>query len=212
MSHREPTVLEQLQELGAATQQREPYWLTLTGRTLHHVTVSPPLLVQLYEALEPSGNREGGSNTPGSRPTARVDAIDTANLIDTQAREWLGRLDLDPALPALRKTVGERRAIAEAKASRLLRLGGWVVTERDLAADVRVWWVQARITTGWDEPAWQPANSCPACGERGGLRVRLAEKLASCRECHALWDHHTLGLLADHVRAENDETEEASAL
>jgi hypothetical protein len=66
--------------------------------------------------------------------------------------------------------------------------------------------MQARIVTGWDSPAWSPDNTCPQCGERGTLKVRLAEHIAMCKNdaCRATWDETTIGLLADHIRAESE--------
>lgn len=92
--------------------------------------------------------------------------------------------------------------------------GMWVMRKRTqvtccaqhaIERDVRRWWTQARIVSGWDSAAWRPANTCPACEQRGGLRVRLAAEAALCIECRETWDSTTIGLLAEHIRAENFE-------
>lgn len=81
------------------------------------------------------------------------------------------------------------------------------VTRRAIERDVRRWWTQARIVTGWDAPAWTPDNTCPQCGERGTLKVRLADRIGMCTNdpCRVTWDEQTIGLLADHIRRESDE-------
>jgi hypothetical protein len=75
----------------------------------------------------------------------------------------------------------------------------------DVERDIRRWWTQARIVTGWDSPAWRPDNTCPLCGVRGGLRVKLADQSGFCTECGETWTPETIALLADHIRSENAE-------
>ena len=72
---------------------------------------------------------------------------------------------------------------------------------------VRSWWVQARILTQWDAPAYRPQGApCPGCWETGSLRIRFDDELATCIECHAVWDrtgdpeHGSLDLLGQHVK------------
>ncbi|MGH4002205.1 MAG: hypothetical protein ACRDTJ_32590 [Pseudonocardiaceae bacterium] len=85
------------------------------------------------------------------------------------------------------------------------RKGVKCCTQHSIEHDVRRWWTQARIVSGWDSAAWRPANTCPACEQRGGLRVRLAAEAAVCIECRETWDRLTIGLLAEHIRTENFE-------
>lgn len=205
----------------------------------YHRTVEPPLMVQLYESVAPSSSAEAGTARPAaSRPAARLDAIDAANRIDTQVDAWLNRLDVtavrvDRDRPAgeplteaelkLQDSIGRLRHLASLGPS--LEFCGWPVPKRDpetkrvvccasheLEADITRWWTWARVVTGWDTPAWQPDNTCPLCGTRGTLRVRLDQQRATCVNdaCRETWDESNIGLLANHVLAENNETEEAS--
>ncbi|GAA5154739.1 hypothetical protein GCM10023340_38780 [Nocardioides marinquilinus] len=84
------------------------------------------------------------------------------------------------------------------------------VQRRAIEHDVRRWWIAARIVTGWDAPAWIPDNTCPACTERGTLRVRLADRIGVCTNdaCRTVWDEATIGLLADHIRFESEDEHE----
>jgi hypothetical protein len=120
--------------------------------------------------------------------------------IEHQAAEWLGLLD-DQVRAWTTRGMGLDRL--------LQRIGGLhagltdLTLRRDLERDVRRWWAQARVVTGWDSPAWRPDNSCPMCAEHGTLRVRLAEKVGLCTECRETWDETNIGLLADHIREES---------
>lgn len=69
--------------------------------------------------------------------------------------------------------------------------------------DVRRWWHQARIITGWDTAAYRPYNTCPVCDQRGGLRINLAMHAGLCIECRSVWGADEIGLLAEHIRTEN---------
>lgn len=194
-------LVDMVRELCEPTQHREPYYVVLTGKTLYHATFAPPLMLQLFDAVEPSSSTEGGSGVAriaASRPAARIDAIDTAFRIQIDAARWLRKLGLDD--------------VTGDALDHIRRLHPHALTESELARDVRRWWTWARIVTGWDLPAWQPDNTCPLCGVRGTLRVRLVEKLATCinDNCRETWDEVTIGLLADHIRSENHEDEEAS--
>jgi hypothetical protein len=166
--------------------------------TRRHATTAPALLDQLWANDVPSTAAEEGPRAGySSKPAARLDALDTAARIDLEVARWITDLGEDPALDtkaALRQLHGLLQS-AEEPAQREIRL------------DVRRWWIRARIVTGWDSPAWTPDNTCPQCGERGTLRVRLADHVAACVEdvCRATWDESTIGLLADHIRAESEE-------
>jgi Zn-finger nucleic acid-binding protein len=51
--------------------------------------------------------------------------------------------------------------------------------------------------------------ACPVCDVRRSLRVNLSLQTALCVECREVWDSTTIGLLAEHIRAENMEDEDA---
>lgn len=202
----------------------------------YHRTNEPPLLEQLWASAAQSGSTEAGVTRPASsRPTARLDAIDTAVRIDSQVDVWLNKLNSTPPVPRRTGTPAtETEVRLNESVSRLRHLAslgpsidycGRVKPERDrkpkqviccdahrLEADITRWWTWARVVTGWDTPAWQPANTCPLCGIRGTLRVRLDEQRATCINdaCRETWDSFTIGLLAAHIRTENNDTEEAS--
>ena len=177
MTTRRPDTLTMIHELTQPTQNRELYHRKHKPR--YHTTHNPPLLAQLDESAMPSNNRiDGAGSIAGSRPAANVDAIDTARRIARDATNWLTHY------------------------SPLIING-----DTDLSRDIQRWWTWARITTGWDQPAFQPHNTCPHCGVLGTIRIRLHEHLATCTNdtCRATWDHDTIGILAQHIRTENGE-------
>lgn len=163
-----------------------------------HTTTAPSLLEQLWANDTPSATAEEGPRAGyASRPAARLDALDTAVRIDLEASAWVRHLGQDDPL--------DTRDV-------LRRLHGLAMSvdyevRREIEHDVRRWWIRARIVTGWDSPAWTPDNTCPVCSERGTLRVRLADCIATCTNdsCRVIWDRETIGLLADHIRAESAE-------
>jgi hypothetical protein len=161
-----------------------------------HVTKVPPLLDQLWDA--PSNAAETGTSRGfASRPAARLDALDAAARIDIQAARWVTDLGEQPRGLSTSDTIRQLHGLTPSAD---------LEQRRAIEHDVRSWWLQARIVTGWDSPAWSPANTCPQCGERGSLKIRLAEHIAMCGNdgCHATWDEATIGLLADHIRAESE--------
>lgn len=193
-------LVDMVGELCERTHHREPYFLTLTGPTLHHSTIAPPLILQLLDAVEPSSSAESGSGVArvaASRPAAAIDAIDTAVRIEADAARWHRMLRNDDA--------GETVDLVR-------RLLPFALTDHQIAKDIKRWWTWARVATGWDRPAWQPDNTCPLCGVRGTLRVRVVEQLATCTNdtCRETWDSENIGLLAEHIKSENHETEEVN--
>lgn len=82
---------------------------------------------------------------------------------------------------------------------------GWCCTWHAVEHDVRRWWTQARIVTGWDRAAWCPDNTCPACGVRRSLRIRLEDRIGVCVECRETWPPDSYQVLAEHIRSESDE-------
>lgn len=153
-----------------------------------HITTNPALLDQLERAVQAGGVGDDGQRGYTSKPTARLDALDTLIRIDYEARDTLTALGGDSNADT--KTVIRRIAATDPGNPHIKR-----------------WWTWARVITGWDLPAWSPDNTCPACATRGTLRIRLIEHIASCinDQCRAIWDHTTIGLLADHIRSENDD-------
>lgn len=166
-----------------------------TWVTQRHRTTNPSLLEQLWSTVVASNSTESGVRAFASKPAARIDSIDVANDIDREAFDWLTRLGRRP--DSMTDTIAAVRLIGALARSQDDQM------QRDILHDVRSWWIRARVLTGWDSPAWRPDNTCPLCGAKGGLRVRLEARTATCVECREAWDAGSIGLLADHIRAEN---------
>lgn len=230
---------EMVRQLTLTHTHREPYikdrelpdrpgtWVPDGER--NHVSDVPALVVQLL-AEEPPGITNSGDlagTGATSRPTARIEALDTVMLIDDEAGQWILRLggrvprdEVDPVTLLTRVGVGTLRRLrrlhglypsamaCDRPKHRKHDIDGWCCDRGHLEYDVRRWWHQARIIVGWDMAAWVPNNTCPVCDERRKLRIRLDSAL--CVECRTLWTEDQLGLLAEHIRAENaDEGEPA---
>lgn len=178
----------------------EPYIRdgALTIRT--HRTRVPPLITQLWAGIthtSESGTRPGYA----SKPTARLDAIDTAVRIDREASRWVR--DLGHPDPV--DLEGQPGTGAIACVRLLASLAPTHPHSRAaITTDVRRWWTMARVTTGWDAPAWRPRITCPACKQRGTIAIRLLAELATCTHCGATWNHDTIGILAAVVRHESE--------
>lgn len=205
--------IDMITELVDRHRHREHYTLDghVNGYRLgrDHVVEAPPLLAQLEQATPTSagGETEGGGGFK-SQPAAHLESVDTLIQVDKEASRYVREHGDDDAGMSTRECV---RRVGALMASmdrchrhRGLRTAGriaccqWHAVEHD----VRRWWAQARIVAGWDSPAWRPDATCPLCGERGGLRVRLSAKAGICTECRETWDPSSIGLLADHIRAE----------
>lgn len=189
------TLHDYIHELTDVHTHREHY-VTRRGATWYgndHVTRVPPLLVQLQYAQRSTTGEAATSTGYQSRPAAALESLDVLRSIDQSAAEWVRRLgDDDPG-----STVGCVKRVGGLEPSTDPR------ARRDILHDVRQWWTQARVTTGWDSPPWRPDNTCPACGERGALRVNLQIQGGMCVGCRATWDRETIGILADHIRVES---------
>lgn len=194
-----------------------------TRWTLRHGVQAPALVQQLVHA-SPAGSGDLAGSAPGSRPAARIEAIDTLMLIDDEAARWVRRLGHDDPGDELDAATG--RHIAGTGTARCLRLlgslhpnaercsphesvphptdGVWCCPWHHIAFDVRRWWRQARVISGWDSPAYRPFATCPVCEHRGGLRINLDMQTGFCVECRTVWGPHELGVLAGHIRFEND--------
>lgn len=197
-------VLDLIAELTRPHQHREHYTtdpVAGTRWTRDHITRVPPLLTQLEHA-SPSG--EGEDRSSGgyeSRPTARLEALDTLVWIDREASAWVRELGWDDpsSTAACVQLLGGLMAGMDRCDHRRPRC----CPAHALEGDVRRWWAQARIVAGWDSPAWRPDATCPICAVRGSLRIRLSAKAGLCVDCRETWGPDTIGLLADHIRAES---------
>ena len=223
-------VHDMVRQLTETHSHREPYSV-LEGTTKygrHHVITVPALVLQLVEASNDvlgSGSESGSA--PVSKPAARIEALDTVMHIDDGVGEWIDRLGgvipADRIDPKTQRTIPGSGTLLRLRvvhglypSTKTCTLGtaqgrhrkddasGWCCNRGHLEHDVRRWWYQARILVGWDVDAWRPWNTCPVCDHRGGLRVRLDSAL--CVECRTVWAADKLGLLAEHIRAENRET------
>lgn len=177
--------------------ERHEYDAHGTRWSTWHYTRVPSLLDQLLH-LQPGGTGDTSRGGFRSQPPGRIEAIDTHDLIDTESARWIRRLGYDDD----RDTPGCIQLLHGLHASQPDE------TRDAIRVDIRHWWTMARIATGWDTPAWRPANTCPLCGKRGTLRVRLASQIAHCIDCRETWTPDTIGLLADHIRAENHDLDE----
>lgn len=219
---------DMIDELVRRHTHREPYTAEHgnTTWTQHHKTQVPPLVQQLIGSA-PAGSEGQAGNTPNSRPAARIEALDTIMLIDDEAGEWIDRLG--EVIPCDKYNPDTQRPIRGSGTLRRLKLvhtlhaslktcdrargkkddnGIWCCQAHHLEYDVRRWWHQARIITGWDTPAYRPFNTCPVCEHRGGLRINLQLQAGFCVECRSIWDHTQIGLLAEHIRTENADATE----
>lgn len=183
--------------------------------TAVHPTRVPPLITQLDEA-DPANTGAAFRATPASRPPISIDALDTLTHIDHESAAWVRRLGHDDpgnTIACVRKVYslapgerfcGRHKAVIDKETRKVI-----CCNVHSIERDIRRWWSQARIVSGWDKPAWAPNNTCPIarCGKRRTLRIREYDQTALCTNCRETWDSSSIGLLAEHVRAENgDET------
>lgn len=210
--NRRLTLPELVHELTAWHTHREPYEYDAhhqNGSTTHytadHVTHQPPLLTQLDRSITPSGQGgEVGAGAPGSRPTANLDAIAAACDIDLEAARWIrdmGEDDPQDTIGCIRRLHGLTASVHRCDRA-AGRAGRDCCTYHAVEVSVRSWWVRARVLTGWDTKARKLDGTCPLCGERGTVQVRLSSGLGACTSCHETWDGETIGILAEHMRAE----------
>ena len=169
---------------------------TPTPDTPGHIVMAPPLLEQLAASDIPS-RAAGGDTVPGyeSKPAARLDAIDALRDVTGGSAGWVTSLGQKPRNNPIGLVLQLHGLLPQADPTQ----------RAAIEADIRHWWTLARIVTGWDSPPWTPDNTCPACGALRSLRIRLADRLGLCTECRVSWNAGTIGLLADHIRAESAE-------
>jgi hypothetical protein len=183
---------------------------SITWHTTTHQTTSPPLLDQLLATHTANGQQGGSATGFASQPPANVGAIDAAIRIDIAAARWvrdLGEDDPGNTKQVVLKLSGLLPSVVRCGKKPEPECCTWHLIE----TDIRHWWTTARCVTGWDEAPWKPDNTCPLCTERRSLRIRLTDHLATCTECHASWGPDEIGLLAEHIRAENGEHDEGDA-
>jgi len=181
----------------------------LTSVSHTHFTRVPPLLAQLQTAdpTSETGGRSGSGYE--SRPAASLEALDTLVNIDLEAARWvrdLGEDDPSTTIGCVKLLGGLLPSAHRCDPKRRGRQGetGWCCTWHAIEHDVRRWWAQARVVTGWDAPAWRPDNTCPNCGVRRALRIRLAERVGFCVECRETWPSDSYQVLAEHIRTESE--------
>lgn len=226
-------VHDMVRELTQTHSHRQVYVHDEHGTAVHW-TREPALVRQLLDATPSVATAgEASGSAARSKPIGRLESLDALILIDDAAGEWIDRLGgVIPADP-VEAGYALRTLAAEGTIRRLNRLHGlhpstetceklshsrgeedWCCQRGHLEHDVRRWWQQARIVTGWDSAAWKlNENTCPVCDVRGGLRIKLEAQSALCIECREVWPPEKIGLLAEWIRAENGEslTEETSA-
>ncbi len=108
----------------------------------------------------------------GSKPAGRLDALSLLNDLDTQTSQMVFEMRL-PSTGSLK----HRLALLESN-----------VTEAH-SKTINSWWVRARVYARLDGPSFSPNALCPTqgCFERGSIRVRLAEAIATCQACASVW-------------------------
>lgn len=187
---------DHVNELTSGRTHRQPY--THGTETRYHRTYVPALIDQLDSDCARPTNEQGFAGYQSAAPLW-LEPQDTVAWIDEQAANWLWRL-------------AKTENLGDTKLS-IRRLHGlWasqdVETKRRIEKDVRAWWTTARVVSGWDSVAWKPDNTCPLCGERRSLRIKLADQIGFCTGCRECWTAETIGLLADHIRAESEGTDD----
>lgn len=190
---------------------RQPYTHENNGTTWEtwHVTTVPPLITQLKDAEVTKSGELTGSDAK-SKPACHIEALDTLAYIDLAAAAWvrdLGEDDPGDTIACIRKLYGLARSAQFCGKGRptVENRKATCCTVHAIERDMRSWWTQARIVSGWDTLPWRPNNTCPMCAERRSLRIRSDDKTALCVTCRETWDASNIGLLAEHVRQENGE-------
>lgn len=183
----------------------EPYKAKIPGtrkqRWYGHVTTQPSLLDALRQGGAPAGSDEGETSSGSSfesQPPGAFDCFSQLMAIEAGSAWWV--------------SVGLRQPLrnyVEANLRALVGLAADPATRdvdlRDIAADVARFHQWASVLAGWERPPRALRASCPQCEKRGSLRVRVLEREGMCLHCGATWDRATIGVLADHVRAEGEQ-------
>ncbi|WP_418063958.1 hypothetical protein [Pimelobacter simplex] len=219
MTRIEGTIPDLIAQLTRPFRNAEAYTLESSGTSysLRHRVRTPSLIEQLQHAAPLTGGGDHARSGYSSRPAGSIEAIDTMIWIDREAARWVRDLgEDDPGdTAACVRLVGSLLPSTEVCGPRPQRDGNRApdcCARHAIEHDVRRWWTQARIVSGWDIAAWKPNNSCPLCAERGTLRVRVntsTDVTALCVGCRETWDNATIALLAEHIRLENHEDDAA---
>lgn len=205
-------ILEMLNELTRPHVHRERIEVVSSGerwQRTHTVRVAP-LLVQLDHAdPDKAGGDQAGAGF-ASKPAAHLEALGALLRIDQEASRWLRVLtgeDLAETIDCVAELARLAPRVEWCVHTRPRRTAGRVscCTRHQLEADVRRWWTQARVVTGWDRAPWSPDNTCPMCGTRGSLMIRLEDRAGFCTKCHETWGPDSYQALADHIRVESAE-------
>lgn len=172
-------------------------------KVIRRVTTLPSLLDQLAEAVVPGETYiEGEGARPGfgSRPPARLDAIDRLLAITEGSARWVLSLGLSV------------RASVHGNVRALVGASGTLDSDTldALTYEVTTWRTWAATVTGWQRPPWRPRVPCPICDRVGSLRIRLDQSTACCMDCGEAWDADRIGLLAEHIRLTGELTESMS--
>lgn len=104
-------------------------------------------------------------------------------------------VDEDPEFDSKDSLLGEERRDEP-------KVREWCCESHHIEEDVRSWWRQARIISGWDSPTYRPRATCPQCSDIRSLRVNLGAHTAVCVACRTVWGPGNIGLLAEHIRLE----------
>lgn len=176
----------------STTREHQAVWNETKSRFDYrpHVLEHPSLLVQLERAVTGTTGPAGSAGSFESKPVARIDALDTLEAITRESARLVGYV--------LHQRPSTTPANLHLLAARSHDLADPEL--RDLDFEVLCWWARARVTTGWDSPAWKPHVRCMSCDRLGTLRVRVAPLAAACLACGAAWDASTIGILGEHIR------------
>jgi hypothetical protein len=207
---------DHIRELTTEHSHREPYYLDGETRQLHHWTKVPALVVQLQGARDVLGSEgeQGGRGAPTSKPATRLEAIDMLALIRRESNVWLVFLGLTATPPDTINRLSRLHGLypsTEVCSPDKDKHTGSCCQRGQLERDVKSWWHQARIVTGWDMPAFKPRGAtCPVCEKKGTLRVKVDGALCVEDTCRTIWDATEVGLLAEHIRVEQEKEGDAA--
>lgn len=204
------TPLEQITEAVdelVSPRRNEERFTRETGHGLvakRYVVHVASLLDQLGYGLTLSSRldrNDAGHPIPSSRPSANVEALDQLVEIERDSLRiltYIGGTDRRDLVANLRALVG-------------LTANKDEDVQRDVAYFARIWLSRAKVFMTWEVEPWRPDNSCPLCEQKRSLRIRIisnSEMHAVCVSCGEVWTPESIGLLAEHMRWENDELEE----
>lgn len=164
-----------------------------TRRRDKHTVTLPGLLEALLDAAVPGSTDAGGiGGTFESRPPAELEAIAVLREVAVGVQDAATKLDvIRPTLAGmLHALVGARHTDDQLRA---------------LVRDAQRWVRRARIATGFDAAPITLGDPCPYCLRRNALVVTGDLTTAHCQRCGVEWDHDTIGLLAEMLRANTEQ-------